>query len=507
LVGCGGARFLPIPGFRKLYIRPLPLLCGLAKELKELRRTIALELWGNRYAVKALEEISRAYREMLVELVGYAVRYKASLKTLHRMFYNKYRSRYPWLPTRVVKGCMRDALRIAKSFRRIKTRQYTWEIAREIIGFLGLNPKRKGDRKVIKEIWDVVYRTAREIAIYQLEREIKSGLRPEIKSITIHYSDSQDWRLEDGVIKVRTHIGWAELHYRGNRHLWGYLYGGWELSKELRIKVDGGKIIAYLVFEKVVEVGYDPDNVVAVDINEDNVTAAVFVKGTLVGFVRIETNLGRIAIAYSERRKRISQGRSTRSDRAVKKALKKLREEGRKEDIVYKTARVIEDLAIEYSARVVVGDVYKDKDKILERVSDNRMRHRIAQWSASKLAKILGQKPIHVESIYEGDTSSKDPFDQSKELSYTPAVIRVAMVSGGLRVRVIKIRFRLARLSNGWILDRDMVGALNIGLRALASDGSPMALGSTEPHAVWAKLVNPHRGLAQAMELKIFKSA
>jgi len=443
---------------------------------------------------------------MLVELVGYAVRYKASLKTLHRLFYNKYRSKYPWLPTRVVKGCMRDALRIARSFRRSKARQYTWEVAREIIGFLGLNPRRKRDRKAIKELWDVVYRTAREIAIYQLEREIKDGLRPEIKSMTIHYSDSQDWRLEDGVIKVRTHIGWVELRYRGNKQLWGYLYGGWELSKELRIKILGGKIMAYLAFERTAEVSYDPDNVVAVDINEDNVTAAVFVKGVLVGFVRVETGLGRIAIAYSERRKRISQGRSTRSDRAVKKALKKLREEGRKEDIVYKTAGVIEDLAIEYSARVVVGDVYKDKDKILERVSDDRMRHRIAQWSASKLVKILKQKPVHVESVYEGDTSSKDPVDQSK-LSYAPAVIRVARVSGGLRVRVIRIRLRLARLSNGWILDRDMVGALNIGLRALASGGSPMALGSTEPHGVWAKLVSPHQGLAQATELRIFKSA
>jgi len=478
----------------------------LAREPKELRRAVALEVWGNRYAVRALEEISRAYREMLIELVDYAVRYKASQGTLHRLFYNKYRSKYPWPPTRVVKGCIRDALRIAGSFRRIKTRQYTWEIAREIIGFLGLNPRKKRDRKSIKEIWDVVYRTAREIAVYQLEREIEAGLRPEIESITIHYSDPQDRGLEDGVIMVRTHRGWVELHYRGDKHLWGYLYGGWELSKELRIKVSGGRITAYLVFEKVVEVGYDPDNVVAVDINEDNVTAAVFVKGVLVGFVRVETGLGRIVIAYSERRKRITEGRSTRSDRAVRKALKRLREKERKEDIVHKVARVIEDLAIEYNARVVVGDVYRDKDKILDRVSDDRVRHRIAQWSASKLARILEQKPVHVESIYEGDTSSRDPFDQSK-LSYAPAVIRVARVSRGLRVRVIKIRLRLARLSNGWVLDRDMVGALNIGLRALASNGSPVALGSTEPHAVWVKLVSPHQGLAQTTELRISKSA
>jgi len=73
-------------------------------------------------------------------------------------------------------------------------------------------------------------------------------------------------------------------------------------------------------------------------------------------------------------------------------------------------------------------------------------------------------------------------------------------------VRVIKIRLRLARLSNGWVLDRDMVGALNIGLRALASGGRGVAFPSTEPHAVWVKLVNPHRGLAQTTEMRIFKN-
>jgi len=59
----------------------------------------------------------------------------------------------------------------------------------------------------------------------------------------------------------------------------------------------------------------------------------------------------------------------------------------------------------------------------------------------------------------------KDPSDQPK-LSYVLAVIRFAMVSGGLRARVVKIRPRLARLSNGWVLDRDMARTLNIGLRA-----------------------------------------
>jgi len=75
-----------------------------------------------------------------------------------------------------------------------------------------------------------------------------------------------------------------------------------------------------------------------------------------------------------------------------------------------------------------------------------------------------------------------------------------------LRVRVIKIRLRLTRLSNGWIPDRDMVGALNIRLRALASNERGMAFPSTGPHGVWAKLVNPHKGLTQTTELRLTKS-
>jgi len=63
-------------------------------------------------------------------------------------------------------------------------------------------------------------------------------------------------------------------------------------------------------------------------------------------------------------------------------------------------------------------------------------------------------------------------------------VIRIAL-RGGRRVRVIKIQMRLARLSNGLAMDRDVIGAINIGLKYLSSDGrawrspqqGPMQLG------------------------------
>jgi len=369
-------------------------------------------------------------------------------------------------------------------------------IAREIIEFMGLDPRR--DAWLVKKLWKPIYRTARSIAVYQLELEIAEGARPEVNSITIHYADPQDWKIENGVIKVRTHRGWVELYYRGNKHLWRYLYRGWTPARELRVKVVGGKTLVYLTLEKNFDVEYSPDNVVAVDINENNVTLAVFVDRRLVEFIRIETNLGRIVIAYSERRRRITEGRSTK-DRSVRKALKRLREYERKWDIVYKTAKIIEDVAKRYNARVVVGDVYANKDSLLEVITDDKLRHRIYQWSASSLVKVLNRKPLHVESVPEAGSSSYDPFNSSLKLVYAPAMIHIVRMSGGprRRVRVDKIVFRLAKLSNGWVLDRDMVGSLSIGLRALSSDGRGVAFPSTGPHEVRVKLMNPHQGPTQ----------
>jgi transposase len=44
-------------------------------------------------------------------------------------------------------------------------------------------------------------------------------------------------------------------------------------------------------------------------------------------------------------------------------------------------------------------------------------------------------------------------------------------------------------------MDRDVIGAINIGLTYLKSDGRGMAFPSTEPHEVRVKLLTPHRGL------------
>ncbi|WP_042667305.1 hypothetical protein [Desulfurococcus amylolyticus] len=85
------------------------------------------------------------------------------------------------------------------------------------------------------------------------------------------------------------------------------------------------------------------------------------------------------------------------------------------------------------------------------------------------------------------------------------SVIRAA-VRGARRVRVAKVVLRLVRLGNGLTLDRDVVGTVNIGLKHLSTDGSPVALGSTGSHEVRVKLVNPHQGSTPPTELKVIET-
>jgi IS605 OrfB family transposase len=280
-----------------------------------------------------------------------------------------------------------------------------------------------------------------------------------------------------------------------------YVYSDWRLASELRLRITRKKIIAYLTFTKSFEVAYEPQNVVAVDVNENNVTMAVFNDGVLSDIHRVETNLGRMVIAYAERRKRITRGNSTKA-REVRKKLKKLREGERKLDVLRKTAKFIERLAIEKKAVVVVGNVNGRAKERMEENVNNRLRHRIHQWSVSTLIKLLDEKPIRFEKVSENGTSSRDPFTGFLIKGYEPLVIRTA-VRGLRRVKVVKTTLRVVRVCGG-VVERDVVGAINIGLRHLSSGGRPVALASTGAHEVRATLVTPHGGATPLTVLQVF---
>jgi putative transposase len=428
---------------------------ALEKLLKTLTRTVVLECYANRVAREALKDIVEPLKTMIGEMVEYVLEHKASQKTLHRVFYERYRREYPWMPTRVIKGAYRDAVRRAKSFRE------------------------------------------------RLKKGKAYTRKPKVRRVTIVYSDNQDWKIENGSLKIRTHRGWVELKYRNNRQLLRYLYGGWIPASELKLKTNGGRrVLAYITFVKVYAILYDKTNVIAIDVNENNITIAVFRNGVLVEVIRIETGLGRIVIAYAVRRKRISKGKSTKT-REIKRKLRKLRERDRKKDILFKIVNFIEELAKENNAVVVVGDIGEDDKERMSEGKGRKLRHRIHQWNVATLIKLLEDRLVHVVRISERGSSSVDPFTKKRINEYSLLVIRTAVRGAKGRYKVVKVVLRVAYV-DGRIVERDVVGAINIGLKYLSSNGSPMALGSTGAHEVWVKLVNPHQGPTPLTEIQVF---
>ncbi len=405
---------------------------------RTLTRTVAVNCFGNRLARQILRSAEDAYKRMVEEMAEYAVRHNTSQVTLHKVFYAKFRAKYSWLPTRLIKGAYRDAVRRAKSFRAAKKRGRAYTEA------------------------------------------------PEVRRVALTFSDAQDWRLEGGALKLRIGGGWVGLRCSGHKQLRRYLYGGWRLAEELRLKRIGRRWIAYLTFKRDFDVSPDPRNVVAVDVNENNITVAVFVGGGLKEVWRLETGLGNMVIAYAERRKKIME-RHHPSDREVRTKLKKLRERSRKLDIARKAVKFIARLAEERNAVVAVGRITHRAKEKMEVNKNRKLGHRIHQWNVRTLVRLLEEKPIQVVEVGEFGTSSRTP--SGVHISFRPLVIRTAVRGASGRVRPVKIRLRVGK-ARGEVWERDVLGAINVGLRYLQMGGF-VALAPTGARAVRATLVNP----------------
>jgi putative transposase len=128
----------------------------------------------------------------------------------------------------------------------------------------------------------------------------------------------------------------------------------------------------------------------------------------------------------------------------------------------------------------VIGDIGGDDKERMERNRGGRLMHRIHRWSVSKLIELLEDRSIHAVRVSEKGSSSVDPFSRKRIDGYSPLVIRTAVRRANGRYKVIKIVLRIAYV-DGRVVERDAVGAINIGLEYLSSGGRPVALGSTAP--------------------------
>jgi len=158
------------------------------------------------------------------------------------------------------------------------------------------------------------------------------------------------------------------------------------------------------------------------------------------------------------------------TERIIRKLLKKLRgrERNRKEDILNKVVKHISDLATQFKAVIVIGDVGSHKKKIISRQKKRTLRHRLHQWAVQKLVEKLENKPVQVELINEAKTSSWDFLTGKKIEKWAPLMTRVAQRRGQFFqfVKVEKIKLRYGKVGSRWI-ERDFNGAINIGLRWL----------------------------------------
>jgi len=184
-------------------------------------------------------------------------------KKLHERFYSHYKEKYPFLPSRVIEGAYIVAGRIVKSFKERRKR--------------GLTRKDK----------------------------------PEYKKVLITIPNMINWRFNRISVSILTHKGWVEIPLMVTRQLISYLHESWRVSQELKLRLIGRKVHLWLTFEKVVEVESKDGNYISIDVNENNVTLAIFEGFKLKELRRYETGLGRIVMNYSLRREEITKGHST----------------------------------------------------------------------------------------------------------------------------------------------------------------------------------------------------
>ncbi len=433
--------------------------------LKTLKRTVKLESdFLNEWKYRVLREIEEYQKKFVNEMIGVILSegLPTTRKRLHERFYNHYKEKYPFLPSRVIEGSYIVAGRIVKSFRERKKR--------------GLTRKDK----------------------------------PEYKRVVITIPNMVNWKFNKVSISVLTHKGWVEIPLKFTKQFARYVYEGWRVSQELKLRLVGRKVLVWLTFEKEVEVESKEGNYISIDVNENNVTLAVFENFKLKELRRYETGLGRVVVNYSLRREEITKGHSTK-DELIKKKLGKLRERERKLDILRKTVKRIVELARDLKAKVVVG---KFSSKVKDKMESNKydkLRHRIHQWSVVEFIEMLKAQAIDVDEVSESYTSSINPFNGEKLRKGKQVVEKVIKVFNpylmtgtaheGGGVKVLKVNARYLE-SGEVLLERDSIAPLNLARKV---DGRVVVFPSTSPKDLRVTVYDPLRGVPAA-ELEVIKS-
>ncbi len=289
-------------------------------------------------------ELEGMYRNMVEQLVFYAI--ENSIKSfikLKAIKYREMRSLYPQLPSHYVYTACQDASTRAKSFLRLKK--------------LGLAKK---------------YLEVNKISIWL---------------------DDHLWK-PNGLtsVKIVTHKGWIIVDFEPHKQYWRYINGEWKLASEAKIKLDkkNRQLVIYLVFVKEIE-EYESKRYLPVDVNENNI--AILVDGEAY---LLKTNLKKTILGYYYRRKRIQEKYDkiygTKS-RIKRKAMRKLKEKKKKNDIKWKIANIIVRTAYERKYAIVLEKLGKKAaNNMIKKIRNKQLRHRIFQASFRGIQRAIEEK-------------------------------------------------------------------------------------------------------------------
>ena len=168
--------------------------------MKTLKRTVKLESdFLNERKYRVLREVEEYQKKIVNEMIEIILSeaLPTTRKKLHERFYSDYKEMYPFLPSRVIEGAYIVAGRIVKSFRKRKKE--------------GLTRKDK----------------------------------PEYKRVVITIPNMVSWRFNKVSVSVLTHKGWVEIPLKFTKQFARYVYEGWSVSQELKLRLIGRKILVW----------------------------------------------------------------------------------------------------------------------------------------------------------------------------------------------------------------------------------------------------------------------
>jgi len=222
-------------------------------------------------------------------------------------------------------------------------------------------------------------------------------------------------------------------------------YGGWS-NYELTVKYDGNEFYVSVYFRRTVKL-VKPKTVVAIDLNFDNITLAVFtVSGRLIRLKRFKTPLRKI-LTHKILIERIQRRypKSWKFIKGVRRTIKKHSEriENISWDYSHKIGNLITDLALRHYSIVILEDLDKLRNNTKK---DRKFNKRLSHWFYRRIQFCIDyearERGLVVLKINPRGTSSRCPKCDSK------------LIDNGHRT--------LKCSKCGLIGDRDVVATVNL---------------------------------------------